>query len=66
MIFVVFDNVHFTRDNPNVPSDLEQMPRGDHTNRCVGIGNEDRYNRNLRNLATVWTTRCRGSIMLRR
>jgi hypothetical protein len=21
-----FDNVHFTRDNPNVPSDLEQMP----------------------------------------
>ena len=26
LIFVVFDNVHFTRDNPNVPSDLEQMP----------------------------------------
>ena len=26
VIFVVFDNVHFTRDNPNVPSDLEQMP----------------------------------------
>jgi hypothetical protein len=23
---VQFDNVHFTRDNPNVPSDLEQMP----------------------------------------
>jgi hypothetical protein len=23
---VEFDNVHFTRDNPNVPSDLEQMP----------------------------------------
>jgi hypothetical protein len=23
---VVFDNVHFTRDNPNVPSDLELMP----------------------------------------
>jgi hypothetical protein len=23
---IVFDNVHFTRDNPNVPSDLEQMP----------------------------------------
>jgi hypothetical protein len=22
----VFDNVHFFRDNPNVPSDLEQMP----------------------------------------
>jgi hypothetical protein len=26
IIFVQFDNVHFTRDNPNVPSDLEQMP----------------------------------------
>lgn len=26
IIYVVFDNVHFTRDNPNVPSDLEQMP----------------------------------------
>jgi hypothetical protein len=26
VISVVFDNVHFTRDNPNVPSDLELMP----------------------------------------
>jgi hypothetical protein len=26
MISIVFDNVHFFRDNPNVPSDLEQMP----------------------------------------
>jgi hypothetical protein len=26
VIYVVFDNTHFTRDNPNVPSDLEQMP----------------------------------------
>jgi hypothetical protein len=26
VIFVDFDNTHFTRDNPNVPSDLEQMP----------------------------------------
>src|SRR5437762_3284557 len=26
VIYVQFDNVHFTRDNPNVPSDLEQMP----------------------------------------
>ncbi len=26
MIYIQFDNVHFTRDNPNVPSDLEQMP----------------------------------------
>src|SRR5436190_12777224 len=26
VINVVFDNVHFARDNPNVPSDLEQMP----------------------------------------
>src|SRR5467141_4799227 len=23
---IVFDNTHFSRDNPNVPSDLEQMP----------------------------------------
>jgi len=26
VIALTFDNVHFTRDNPNVPSDLEQMP----------------------------------------
>src|SRR5439155_20000419 len=26
VINIVFDNVHLTRDNPNVPSDLEQMP----------------------------------------
>ena len=26
VIQVIFDNVHFRRDNPNVPSDLEQMP----------------------------------------
>ncbi|GAC1508173.1 MAG: hypothetical protein NVS2B16_04570 [Chloroflexota bacterium] len=26
VIYVQFDNVHFTRDNANVPSDLEQMP----------------------------------------
>ncbi len=26
VITIVFDNTHFTRDNPNVPSDLEQMP----------------------------------------
>jgi hypothetical protein len=26
VIMLTFDNVHFTRDNPNVPSDLEQMP----------------------------------------
>src|SRR4249920_2156163 len=25
-IYLQFDNVHFTRDDPNVPSDLEQMP----------------------------------------
>ena len=23
---LTFDNVHFFRDNPNVPSDLEMMP----------------------------------------
>ena len=26
VIHIQFDNVHFIRDNPNVPSDLEQMP----------------------------------------
>ena len=26
VIYVQFDNTHFTRDNPNVPSDLEEMP----------------------------------------
>jgi hypothetical protein len=26
VIYLQFDNVHFQRDNPNVPSDLEQMP----------------------------------------
>jgi hypothetical protein len=25
VIYIQFDNTHFTRDNPNVPSDLEQM-----------------------------------------
>src|SRR5579863_9699246 len=26
VIYIQFDNVHFTRDNPNVPSDLQQLP----------------------------------------
>jgi hypothetical protein len=26
VIYIQFDNVHFTRDTPDVPSDLEQMP----------------------------------------
>jgi hypothetical protein len=26
VVHLVFDNVHLRRDNPNVPSDLEQMP----------------------------------------
>jgi len=26
VVYIEFDNVHFTRDNPNVPSDFEQMP----------------------------------------
>jgi hypothetical protein len=26
VIYLQFDNVHYSRDNPNVPSDLEQMP----------------------------------------
>ena len=27
VIYIQFDNVHYTRDNPNVPSDLQQMPK---------------------------------------
>ena len=27
VIYIQFDNAHFSRDNPNVPSDLEQMPQ---------------------------------------
>lgn len=26
IVYIQFDNVHFERDNPNVPADLEQMP----------------------------------------
>ena len=26
VIYLQFDNTHFTRDNPNVPSDLQQLP----------------------------------------
>ena len=26
VIYMMFDNIHYTRDNPNVPSDLQQMP----------------------------------------
>jgi len=26
VVYIEFDNVHFTRDNPNVPSDCEQKP----------------------------------------
>src|SRR5262247_4690176 len=26
IIYIQFDNTHFRRDNPNVPSDLEQIP----------------------------------------
>jgi hypothetical protein len=26
VVYIQFDNTHFTRDNPNIPSDLEQMP----------------------------------------
>ena len=27
VVYIQFDNTHLRRDNPNVPSDLEQMPR---------------------------------------
>src|SRR5262245_66448044 len=26
VVYLIFDNVHFLRDTPNVPSDLEQLP----------------------------------------
>ena len=26
VIYIQFDNTHFSRTNPNVPSDIEQMP----------------------------------------
>jgi hypothetical protein len=26
VVYIVFDNLHLRRDDPNVPSDLEQMP----------------------------------------
>src|SRR5207302_2835242 len=26
VVTIMFDNVHYFRDNPNVPSDLQQMP----------------------------------------
>ncbi len=26
IVYIQFDNVHLRRDNPNVPSDLDQMP----------------------------------------
>ena len=26
VVYIQFDNTHYTRDNPNVPSDLQQMP----------------------------------------
>src|SRR2546423_900029 len=26
VVYITFDNLHLRRDNPNVPSDLEQMP----------------------------------------
>src|SRR5256714_9348297 len=26
VVYLIFDNLHLRRDNPNVPSDLEQMP----------------------------------------
>ena len=26
VVYIIFDNVHLRRDNPNVPSDLEQVP----------------------------------------
>lgn len=54
VIYVQFDNTHFRRDNPNVPSDLEQMPhllnfireqwRADvQRPHCADLAHRDRY-----------------------
>jgi hypothetical protein len=42
VIHIQFDNTHFQRDNPNVPSDLEQMPHllNFITNNGVLLGND--------------------------
>src|SRR5262249_58511484 len=42
VISIQFDNTHFRRDNPNVPSDLEQMPHllNFITNNGVLLGND--------------------------
>src|SRR5215472_6660192 len=53
VVYIEFDNVHFTRDNPTVPSDLEQIPTllnfikrkgtrdaGDHTVRISHTAND--------------------------
>jgi hypothetical protein len=42
VIHIQFDNTHFRRDNPNVPSDLEQMPHllNFITNNGVLLGND--------------------------
>ena len=37
VINITFDNVHFFRDNPNVPSDLEQMPSLYHFLQSEGV-----------------------------
>ena len=37
VINITFDNVHFFRDNPNVPSDLEQMPSLYHFLQSQGV-----------------------------
>jgi len=37
IIDITFDNVHFFRDNPNVPSDLEQMPSLYHFLQSQGV-----------------------------
>ena len=37
VIDITFDNVHFFRDNPNVPSDLEQMPALYHFLKSQGV-----------------------------
>ena len=36
IVYIQFDNLHFRRDIPNVPSDLEQMPTSSTFWKAVG------------------------------
>ena len=43
VVYLIFDNVHLRRDNPNVPSDLEQMPNLLHVLQGKGVISGNHY-----------------------